>query len=55
MDWKGVLYMSKQTIKKSINELKRLVVIEWDANGSNDPDEWDEAATEEELHATVRC
>ncbi len=40
---------------------KRLVVIEWDANG--DPDEWDEcdagayefadAATPEELHAAV--
>lgn len=42
---------------------KRLVVIEWDANGTTDPDEWDEcdagayefadAATPEELHAAV--
>ena len=41
----------------------RLVVIEWDANGSTDPDEWDEcdagayefadAATPMELHADV--
>ena len=43
--------------------LDRLVVIEWDTNGSTDQDEWDvdaagayefaDAATPEELHAAV--